>query len=61
MEDFGGGASLSVLPLWLVPRRKLIYICDFSGNRLLIQVSNMFILFFGLRVSFERFNLWPLG
>jgi hypothetical protein len=57
MEDFGGGVGLSVLPLWLVPRRKLIYVCDFSSNRLLIQVSNMFILFSSLRVSFERFNL----
>jgi hypothetical protein len=57
-EEFRGGVGLSVLPLQLEPRQKLIY-SDFSSNRLLIQVSNVFILFSGLQISFELLIYGP--
>jgi hypothetical protein len=59
-KEFGGVASLSVSPLWLVPAGSIsIGACfgDFSGIQLLSQVSNIVIIVLPVCDSFEYFNL----
>jgi hypothetical protein len=47
-----------VLPLRIVPWRKLTYVCNLYGNQLLLSVSNIVYIILLVHISFECFSLW---